>query len=208
MTKRTFDRQSLEEKFQGAHSLGDVFRQAEAQIQELGEIVCRFSVNGLSLTEEDETKFSNFMLGEVDLLEIESESPDKLLSEVIENWVTSLPALIKKSDQLSQTLRQEGIENHVGQFVEIVDSCQFLVESLISLRTLCQSYPFVDSGKWKENETLSAKAIQQALVCFETKDFVLLADVLEYDLAHGLQSWLEALSELREHVRQTPYFVG
>jgi hypothetical protein len=166
-------------------------------------------VNGLTLTEEDEKKFGEFMLSEVDLVEVESEKPDTLLIEVIANWVESLPPMIKKSDELSNTIRLQGIENHLSAFVNLVDSCQFLVQSLMSLRTLCQNIPLVAGEKWKANEQLTARAIAEVLATFEKKDFVLLADIMEYDLGHCLQSWLEALMELKTYVREkTSHPVG
>ena len=90
----------------------------------------------------------------------------------------------------------------MSQFVDVVDSCQFLVDSLMSLRTLCQSYEFVQLPIWKVSEEMTARAISEVLSSLEKKDLVLLADVLEYDLGHSLQSWLETLGKLRTHVQK------
>lgn len=202
MNKVSLNREKLSELFEGESLLGDVFKFYERKILEDGEIVCRFSVNGLQLSEEDEKKFAQFKIQEVEILEIESQRPDILLSEVISNWTDSLPRLIKKSDQLAQAFRFSGAEHQMSQFVDIVDSCQFLVESLMSLRSLCGTYDFVGSPAWNSSEELTARAIAEALTAFEKKDFVLLADVLEYDLGHCLQTWLETLTELRDNVHR------
>jgi hypothetical protein len=201
MNKLTMNQRELQSRFQGNKNLGEVFRLLEQQVQAAGEIICRFSVNGLSLSEEDEEKFAQFGINEVDLLEVESQRPQALLLEVIENWIESLPRLIEKSDKLSQAIRFEGIENHMAQFVDVVDSCHFLVESLNSLRVLCREYEFIKARSWQNSEEMTARAISEALSSFEKKDLVLLADVLEYDLGHCLQNWLETISELKEHVQ-------
>lgn len=213
MNKVTLRSDELTGRYLPDQKLGEVFRELEKTALEKGQIVCRFSVNGLSLSEADEKKFSEFTVREVQLLEVECETPKTLLSEVIANWVETLPRLIKKSDQLSQTIRFNGIENQMSQFVDVVDSCQFLVESLMSLRSLCQSYEFVKPVTWKKSEEMTARAIAEVLSSFEKKDLVLLADVLEYDLGHCLQNWLETLTELKSHVEktgatETPHHLG
>lgn len=203
MNKVMLSRSDLNKDFSEETTLGEVFGQIEKKLQGRGEIVCRFLVNGLTLTEEDEKKFAQFKLGEVDFIEVESETPTALLTAVLANWVDTLPGMIRKSDQLAQDIRVKGVENHMRDFVDLVDSCQFLVESLISLRSLCRDLPFVTSAQWRENEMVTAKAIAEALNIFERKDFVLLADIMEYDLGHCLQSWLDALMELKQNVHQT-----
>ncbi len=209
MNRTTLSRSDLNKDFSGETTLGEVFGQIEKNLQVRGEIVCRFLVNGLTLTEEDEKKFSQFKLGEVDFIEVESETPTALLTAVLANWVETLPGMIRKSDQLAQAIRLKGVENQMKDFVDLVDSCQFLVESLISLRSLCKDLPFVTSPKWKDNELVTAKAIAEALNVFERKDFVLLADIMEYDLGHCLQSWLDALLELKQNVHETaPHTLG
>jgi hypothetical protein len=203
MNRITYSKQELAQQFRSDQKLGEIFRILEKQIQNKGEIICRFSVNGIALSEQDEKKFADFEMHEIELLEVDCQSPETLLSEVTENWTQSLPRLIKKSDQLSQTIRFNGIENQMAQFVDIVDSCQFLVESLMSLRSLCQGYEFFKPAEWKRGEEMTARAIAEVLSAFEKKDLVLLADVLEYDLGHCLQNWLETLTELDEHVKRT-----
>lgn len=203
MNKVTFLRSDLNKEFADESTLGEVFGQIEKDLQGRGQIVCRFLVNGLTLTEDDEKKFALFKLGEVDFIEVESETPTALLTAVLANWVETLPGMIRKSDQLAQDIRVKGVENHMKDFVDLVDSCQFLVESLISLRSLCREIPFVASTQWRENEMATAKAIAEALNIFERKDFVLLADIMEYDLGHCLQSWLDALLELKQNVHET-----
>jgi hypothetical protein len=209
MNKLSLTRQELQREFLNETTLGAVFSKMERDLALKGEIVCRFLVNGLTLTEDDEKRFSEFQLSEVEFLEVESETPKTLLAEVLNNWVETLPGMIIKSDSLASNIRLKGIENQMRDFVDLVDTCQFLVESLISLRTLCQDIPFVSGAQWKTHEDLTARAIAEALNVFEKKDFVLLADIMEYDLGHCLQSWLDSLTELKGHVlEKASYSLG
>lgn len=201
MNKVVIGKREIQDRFFAHESLGEVFKQIELDLQKQGQIVCRFMVNGLTLAEEDEARFSSFKLNDVEMIEVESESPNLLLTKVIANWISSLPNMIEKSDRLANEIRLKGMDNHISLFVDLVDSCQFLVDSLISLRTLCREIDFVSSESWKKNETQMAQTISETLNAFQKKDFVLLADIIEYDLGHCLQSWLETMKELGHHVQ-------
>jgi hypothetical protein len=209
MNRMSLTREDLQREFPPETTLGIVFSKMEKDLVSKGEIVCRFLVNGLTLTEEDEKKFSGFQMTEVEFLEVESETPKILLVEVLNNWVETLPGMIGKSDQLAGSIRLKGIENQMRDFVDLVDTCQFLVDSLMSLRTLCRDIAYVNGSQWKTHEELTARAIAEALNVFEKKDFVLLADIMEYDLGHCLQSWLDSLTELKRHVlEKASYSLG
>lgn len=208
MNKKIFDVSEIKAEFPNALKIGEIFTALEQQTQAKGEIVCRFSVNGMQVSENEESKFSDFDISELQEICIETENPERLLDEVIQNWLQGLPKMIQETDALSQEIRFKGIETRLKDFVDLVDSCQFLIESLISLRTLCSSSSVVQSKSWAENEKLTSLAIQEALNVFEKKDLVLLADVIEYDLGHCLQSWFETLNELRKDVRETPCLMG
>lgn len=177
-------------------SLSEVFKDLEKELFDLGQVVCRFRVNGLALDEKDEVRLGESKLSDLRELEIDCETPELLLEEIVFNWIQKLPSLIESSDELSQQLRKSGFDGGMKKVVDLIDDCQLLVDSLISIDSLFADSPVVSSKKWKENEDQMATSIGQALKAFEAKDYVLLSDVLEYDLGHSLQSWFESMREL------------
>jgi hypothetical protein len=54
----------------------------------------------------------------------------------------------------------------------------------------------------KTTGALTAKTTGDALQAFETKDFVLLSEILEYDLGHVLQNWQELLQNMQNTMKE------
>jgi hypothetical protein len=201
MTKTTFTRQQIADSFHEISDLGALMRALESKFLEQGEVVCQFHLNGMKITENDEKRLSQIPLGEVETIEIESENPQALLFGLIENWIAELPTLVRNADELAQEIKFKGIEGRLKAFVDLIDSCQFLTESLISLEGIVKS-PAIDQVQWRKAEQLTARAIGQGIKSFEAKDFVLLSEILEYDLAHALQVWLEQIQTLGQLLKE------
>ncbi|GIL16787.1 MAG: hypothetical protein BroJett040_05380 [Oligoflexia bacterium] len=182
-------------------TLGELFKLIEMDLQSSGEVICQFRVNGMRLSQEDEVRMSSFDRDQIDVLEIQSQKPTDLLFELLDNWSLELPKLIESTDQLAGGIRFEGMEGHLKSFVEMIDSCQFLVESLVSLEGVIKT-DYVQSKEWRENALLTSRAIGDALKAFEKKDFVLIAEILEYDLGHSLQIWKELLDGLSQSLKK------
>lgn len=178
-----------------AKTLGDIFKLIERDLQTTGEVICQFRVNGMRLSQEDEVRMASFSLDDVDQIEVQSQKPTDLLFELLDNWTLELPRLIENTDQLAAGIRFDGLEGHLKSFVELIDSCQFLVESLVSLENVIMSN-YLTSEQWRSNTLLTSRAIGEALKAFEKKDFVLIGEILEYDLGHSLQMWKELLEGL------------
>jgi hypothetical protein len=164
----------------------------ENNLLQNGEVVCQFHLNGMKMTESDEKRLSQISIAEIETIEIESESPQALLFGLIDNWVSELPLLVRNADELAKEIKFKGVEGHLKSFVDLIDSCQFLTESLISLEGIIKG-PMIKKEQWRKAEQLTAQAISQSIKAFEVKDFVLLSEILEYDLGHALQIWLEQI---------------
>jgi hypothetical protein len=192
MTHSHFNIGDIRQKFPLIQTLGELFKAFENEFVIRGEVICQFKVNGMSLSENDEKKFAEIQINDIEIIDIDSESPAALLFELLNNWMSELPALIQSTDQLAKEIKFNGIDGNLKAFVDLVDSCQFLIESLINLEKIIYREAF-QLEKWRHNEELTARAISEALAAFEKKDFVLLAEILEYDLAHSLQIWAEEI---------------
>lgn len=201
MNQKTYTREMLSTRFTDETSLETVFRQLEADLQPKGEVVCNFTVNGMLLNEEAEQRLAQVSLAEVETIEVNSQNPGQILESILKTWSQRIPSIIEKNDELSKKIRFEGVEGAMKMFVALIDDCQLLVDSIISINSLFPHMPGVQSSVWKDAENLIAEGIGQSLTAFEKKDYTLLADVLEYDLGHALQSWLEILTAFETTVQ-------
>jgi len=205
--KTVVTRKEIEVQFGQAADLGQLMKALEQEFSKKGQVICQFKLNGMSLTEADEHRLANIGLGEVEIIEIDSESPDALMFGLLDNWTLELPKLIENAEALAKSIKFEGIEGKLKAFVELLDTCQFLMDSLMSLERVVSDFQSrqiqspIGLEPWLMAEKVTADAIGEALKAFEKKDFVLLAEVLEYDLPHSLQVWLDQILQLNYSLR-------
>jgi hypothetical protein len=200
MNTLKINRDELRDKYPKLDSLGEVIRHFESEFTKTGQVICQFKINGLDLTEEDEVRFQDLSSEEIDQMEINFQTPENLLLGLLDGWLEKTPRLIEQADNLASHIRFKGIEGQFKILVDLVDDAQLLVDSLLSIDSLFSRFDVVTSAKWQSNEAAMAASVGQTLNAFQGKDFNLLADVLEYDLSHCLQVWLELMTALRKEV--------
>jgi hypothetical protein len=189
--------QELCQHYSEATTLSQVFSDIERELKANQQVVCQFIVNGMALREEDEMKFSTLRLNEVTTLEYLTEKTQTLVESVMNGWIEALPELIEKSEALSVKIRQQGITSHLRDIRDLVDNCQFLISSIISLKGILGDSIMAGITRWEEAEVQTQKTLKEAIEVIEKKDFAQLADVVDYDLNHGLQLWLGILKNVQ-----------
>lgn len=197
MNQKFYTRENLAGSFGPETSLQVVFKSIEDELKPRGQVVCQFKVNGMALNEEAEKRLSQVAVKDIDIIEVSSQSTSEILENILKTWLLRIPQILIKNDELSNQIRFQGIEGSLKNFVELIDDCQLLVDSVISINALFSHLPNVQSESWKQSERLIADGIGQSLTAFEKKDYTLLSDVLEYDLGHSLQSWLEIFEQFQ-----------
>lgn len=200
MITERFSAQDIQDLFPGLENLNDVFAAFEKRAQATGQVVCQFRVNGMNFSEQDERKAQEMVVRDVQHVEILVDTPMNLLASVIANWIEDLPRLVMRADQLADSIRTQGLQSHYSPFVRLIDDCQFLTDSLLSIRTFSVAADVVALPAWGENELSMARSVGESLDAFEKKDSNWLADVIEYDLANCLQNWHGLLGELHGKV--------
>lgn len=203
MNQMRITAEELETKYSHLATLSDVIQHFENELMTTGQVACQFHINGLSLTENDEKRFANLSIREIEILEISYQTPEGLLTGLLDGWITKLPEMTKANDVLSEAIKFRGLDGHFKDLVDLIDNAQLLVDSLLTIDSLFSKFPTVMSNEWKQNEVTTAEAVGQTLAAFQKKDFNLVADILEYDLGHSIQVWFELISKLHCEVQET-----
>ncbi len=188
--------QELRDFYKTETQLGRVFMDIERELKQSNQVVCQFIVNGLELREADEPRFSGISLQEVDTLEYLAEESGTLMDSVLNSWIEALPELIVQTDELAVRLRENERIGTYKAIHDLMDNCKYLVESMMSLQTIVGDKHSAVAQNWNKAESDIHKAVKQSIIALEKKDFVQLADILEYDLIQALQTWLECLIQL------------
>lgn len=191
-----YSQEQLHSQYPNCQTLSELFRAVEKSAETDGRVVCQFRINGVNFTEADEKKLEPLSMQEVNVVEVLVDTPDNLLNSVISNWIEELPRMVIQSDGISTSLREDGFNVQYTPIVRLIDSCQFLTESLVSIKTFPSVQSLLDDATWDATTNQMQKAISETLTAFEKKDSNWVADVIEYDLANCLQQWQDVLKGL------------
>ena len=185
--------------YNGNVELSRVFSDIENDLRSSNQVVCRYVINGLEISEADEIKFAAVSLADVETLEYLTENTRDLLAEVLRGWIDALPELSRRTENLSKRMRAQGFSGLLKSIHDLVQNCEFLIDSLLAMKSMMGDQLLVASPvDWIKAENESKRTVLEALHALENKDFVLLADILEYDLSNVLQMWFEHLQILEK----------
>lgn len=191
--------EQLRNFYQTETVLSRVFEDIENDLRDTNAVVCRFIVNGMEIKESDELRFGSVPLTDVETLEYMTENSNDLVLDVLRAWIDSLPELMEKTEGLAKRMRAQGFSGLLKPIHELVSNCEYLIDSVMSLKVLVgDRYLVASPVNWVKAEQQSKTTVTEALGALENKDFVLLADVLEYDLNNVLQMWKEHLQYLEK----------
>ncbi|NUN04129.1 MAG: hypothetical protein HUU57_00080 [Bdellovibrio sp.] len=186
--------EDLRNFYQDNIELKRVFSDIERDLRSENQVVCRYIVNGMEVAESEEVRFSTVKLSDIETLEYVTENSRDITSIVLKGWIEALPELIQQTENLSKRMRAQGFSGLFKAIHDLVQNCEYLIDSTITIKAMMGDQ-FQGSGPvdWYKAEEASKKTVTEALRALENKDFILLADVLEYDLNNVLQMWLDHL---------------
>jgi hypothetical protein len=181
------------------HNIEDLIQQLESDQSIQGHVICQFVINGIKLSDSDELRMKSFQITDLSSITLLLDKPENLLKEIIQNWKNEIPKIIAHADGLASLIREKGIDNQISSFIQLVESCQLLVQSLMSLSHVIDTQKVFETGQWFLSEKMLAEAVGETLEGFSQKDSKNLADIIEYDLANSLVYWLEIFEKLDQY---------
>lgn len=191
--------EELRNFYQENIELGRVFSDIEHDLRSTNQVVCRYIINGLEIKESDEARFATVTLADIETLEYLTENSRDIKSIVLKGWIEALPELMENTEKLAKRIRVQGFSGLLKPIHDLVQNCEYLIDSTITIKATMGDQFLVSSPvDWYKAEEQSKKTVSEALRALENKDFVLLADVLEYDLNNVLQMWLDHLRVLEK----------
>lgn len=182
----------LEEKFPGCRRLNEIVGAIEQRAEVEGKVVCRIIVNDMKFNEEDESRFGQTQISEIKKLSVELESTDKLVAETLISLKQGLAAIRDRSVEAADLIRENPTGRAQIEFSSVMEETNFLMEALSALKP--RMLP-VESAleQWASAEAKSRAMIQELLKAFEGQDFILVSDVLEYEMYNLMETWLEVI---------------
>lgn len=194
-----WNREDLHKEFNQFGDLGSVISELENRAWDKGGVICEVWVNGLFLDENEETKFSDTKMNEIESLEVMVRSPDGLVKDSLQSIKEWIPKVKSISLEVSELFREGNHEKAHGLFRDTLDGCLWLTDALRLLKgVLLQTEDESQTQtriRWTACEGRFSQVVGELLEGYKNRDFVLVADVLEYDLTTVLEEWFEMLNQ-------------
>lgn len=197
MESLKFNKDELLKEYSDCQKLKDVICELEKSVQKLGRVICQVSVNGLRLTAADEERLGLTDINEIDEIEIMMSKEDMLLKNSMDALQDYLKAFRLRVISASEQFRNNSKLPTAHLFSEIVQSTQLLTDALLTVKPVLfskvenkQKYNAI----WAETEKHFMATVNELATAYQGQDFVLVADVLEYELYNSIEKWLEIIS--------------
>lgn len=189
-----YNKNELSEHYAECKILKDLVTRLENNAQLEGKVVCSIRLNGMPLSEEDELRFAETLIDEIEDLEVQIESTNKLVAETLISLRDSLVKLQDRTLQVADLVRENPVGRAQIDFSSLMEQTRYLTEALATLKYRARlnqnTIPI-----WTSAETNTKKMIRELLTAFSTQDFVTVGDILEYELYSLLGQWVEVIDD-------------
>jgi hypothetical protein len=195
MTTQIWNKAELSEEFPQAQTLQSIITSIEGVYNRKGEVICEIRVNGLLMDENDEKKFAESSSSEIQQIEVRTNRPADLIRNAMNSVLTFIPDLERASLAAAEKLR--GAEFAQGQksFGEVLEGCQWIFDTLLHVRGAASGTgkPLAQPERWYEAEKIIAQVVKEVSGAYGNNDFVLVADLLEYEVTGAMAIWKEVI---------------
>ncbi|NQZ00584.1 MAG: hypothetical protein HRT45_07945 [Bdellovibrionales bacterium] len=194
MIEKSWSRQDIQTEFSDCHSLQEIIEKVTQERRRANELICNIRVNGEFLSEERERELAGLGPGELNHLEIMSQSQEELIENSLQGQIELIVSMKTQVIECYTGFRQREISESYSIFCTVLESCQFLAEALGLIKQNLNSVDVsLSEVQWQQAEDVFQAAIKELLLAYEAKDFQLAADVLEYELGESLGGWEKVL---------------
>lgn len=190
------NKKDLRERYGSEIKLGELVDHLGREAQRDKKVIGRVVLDGVKLTERDEASLSEKNLTDIESLELFYLPQLSLVEKTVETAREYIERTHEHSLLISEKLRQ-GMTPELGlSFVELINDLKLVTEALSVLKPslLDDHEDGTKIGKWQEVENKTSEAVKEMILAFEAQDYIMVSDVLEYELLGCLEDWAILLS--------------
>lgn len=206
MTTSVWNNSEIKKQFAECNTLRDIITQLESDFSGRGEVICEIRINGVLLNEDDEVKYADSPCEEIQDLRISSNRPDDLIMDALNSVSSYIPQLEEQTVATAELFRGSDLLQAQRSFTEALDGCKWFFDTLVHVRNAASGIgrPLYQAERWFGAEKVIMRVIREVSQAYSAGDFVLIADLLEYELTSGLGIWREVLQEELKHRHRVP----
>lgn len=176
--------------------LGDLLEEFVSKRFFRDEFIAGLSVNGQTIPDSDMDKLKTRSLETSDMLEISSDTFRNVSIRALESMDEYVDGLVGMVEQSAEKFRIEGEAEANRHFINCVEGLQTFVGIIDKVKTIngldFDALRFEDSPVGKKEQQL-LNVLNVLLEAQQRRDWVALADILEYELAPLVTEWRSIL---------------
>jgi hypothetical protein len=202
------DDRPLEPTFRESATVAEVFESVRDGVLGGGRVVVGVIVDGSLLEWEDGSPIWEQPFDRSMTLEITTDLPIVLSGALMDRAIECLPELRELQRQAANLVRREETQTRgVEMTLDILSRWKELQEAIVGVRALHQID--FDQEPWQEfGDDLGAafrnvsERISEMREAFELRDFVLVGDLLEFEMVPLVDTWLEVCRKFAQLLRR------
>ncbi len=181
-------------------TLGDLLLHIEKDGVPQGNVVRSIKIDGQE-SSPDSPEVQKILLSEIATLEVEISTLSNIINKNIENADAYLIRLIPGIEKSVELFRMGNEQEANKFFINIIDGVDWLSQVLDTILTAKAISPdTVFDGKSIQDRQASLVDLTQQMVdANKNQDWVLLADLLEYEILPYYQEWSNLLPHFRSY---------
>ena len=193
--------QDLKKPFEG-QTLGSLLMAIRDNQLETGHFLSEVNCDGVSLNLREEEDMKDMALDSFSEIRVHSHSPETIISESLQNNDEVSEALCELLTSIAEKLRVGMIADSMTPYIECLEH----VEAFLQIVNHIQAY-LVDNGEETVAESMDEyirqflEISQEMLEAQNDEDYVLLADLVEYEVVPLLQDWLEISGNIKQFLQ-------
>lgn len=192
---------------EGIQYFGQLMEKLTEKAAAEGGSVLSVKVNGEDLTGRDRSHLQDLPLEDIEQLEIQTGDPKELARSTMDSIAEFLEQLLKELHKTADLFRQGDSNQSNEFFVRCLDGLQVFMHSLeICRRLLGISFELLyspsENGRADKSVAESRRqlfSVLDGMIQAQTdQDWVLMADMLEYELIPALEEWRQIIPAIQE----------
>ncbi|MCC6278618.1 MAG: hypothetical protein IT289_11950 [Oligoflexia bacterium] len=203
MIIKEWNHDQLKIDFPNASNLDSILDAINGEANTAGRFLFGVEINGLPLTEEQEESLGRSPVDQIVSLKVSQADRAELFSESLQGLEEYSQKLAGAFEKASVLFRGADIPK-AAQFCEkTILLTQGFVEMLNNFKVVYGSEFGLISSAWSRQELQTLKLLDECLSAFKRMDYLLVADIMEYELTAVAEGWGQLVQGLGQRKSET-----
>lgn len=195
------DNQSIEMDTSGVNNLEEVLVKIMTEDVKPGSTITTVKLNGTVYSEKTPHDAVGVAISDIKTLEINTMGEEEIAWRFLENGVRQLDLLIQAAEKVSELFRiadEAEANEHYAQLLESLRLFLHVVDQVKEILNLDLSAIAFENDTVEQRFEKLSEVINEMLKVQEEEDWIMLADLIEYELMPLLEEWKSIVPVLKQ----------